>query len=404
MLKNYNILFVVFDKVDVNAGGVQNIVGALNNIFKHQGYTVKFLLHNNTVDDCEDIEYFSIYDNELRGVELNDRLLSFLQHNKFDFVINNHGLNYYTVLEKLKDYNKVLDVKFKLINYHHNAVIDIFHNYENITLNKFNQNKTKVNNIFLFLFKKIYFFKLFYLTLGKIKLWYSFKRATDYSDANVFHFDCFANETRNLFLSSKHKIYTHILPPIRYEFEPSGTNIKENIILYVGRIELMQKRFDKVLDIWKDCYQKLPNWKLVIVGDGDYLDNAKSFVTESKVLNVEFLGKANPLNYFKRSKIFVLTSDFEGLGLVLVEALTQACVPIAFNCYTGINNVIQHNFNGLVVPQGHDSEFKQTLLKLANNNQLLLDLQRNNQFIENNFLIENISQNWNDLFLKLKSE
>lgn len=403
-MKKYNILFVVFDRIDPFAGGVQSIVSILTNIFESQGHSVKFLLLNNDAENHDGIEYFTIQESEVNGIDLNLRLLNFLQMHQFDFVINNHGINFYNFFKKLIHYNQHLDAKFKLINYHHNAVRDIFKNYENISRNKFVNINSSLNKLIFYIFNRSFIFRQVYLVLGKIKLWYSFKRALDYSDANVFYFESFMFEAQNLFHATKVPLFDHILPPIKYDFEQSIFHQKENIILYVGRIELMQKRFDKLLNIWKDIHLAIPEWKLIIVGDGDYIHSAKSFVSMNQMLNIEFVGKADPLDYYKKSKLFVMTSDFEGLGLVLVESLTQGCVPIAFDCYSGINDVICHNINGLIITKGDDNLYKESILKLVNDNQKYSLLQKNNNYFEQKFSRDNIINGWNDLFAKLMNE
>ncbi len=404
-MRKFKILFLVFNEIDPFAGGVQFIVNALNDLFLKQGHTVKFMLLNYSgAIKNENVDYLKICDSDLLNSHVNQELVKYLKNNEFDFIINNHGINYYKVLEKLKEYNQFLSVKFKLINYHHNAINDIFMNYENITHNKLSRNNSVINSFISFGFNKIYPFRLFYLFTGKIKLWYSFMRAINYGDANVFHFDSFVNEASNLFLASKNVIYYNILPPIRYEFKPSVEEKKENIILFVGRVELMQKRFDKVLSIWKDCYKDLADWKLVVVGEGDYLENAKQYVCENELMNIDFIGKADPMKYFAKSKIFILTSDFEGLGLVLVEALTQKCVPITFNCYSGIENIIENHSNGLLIPIGDDLQFKNSLIMLATDNHLFNELQENSDLIEERFSVDKILFRWNELFSRLKDE
>lgn len=402
MIKKYRILFVVFDEIDPFAGGVQNIVSVLSQIFIEHGHSVKFLLLNHA--EKSNIDYFQINETDLNSKQINQRLLDYLNHNKFDFVINNHGINYYNFFNEFKKYNIYLDTKFKLINYHHNAIKDIFINYENITLNKFNNSNSRFSKLIALLFNRIAILRFLYLILGKIKLWYSFIKGIQYGDANVFYFESFKEESQKLFLAKRQVLYENILPPIKYSFSHPMNQDKENIILFVGRVELMQKRFDRVLSIWKDCYKDLKDWKLVVVGEGDYLENAKQYVCKNDLMNIAFIGKADPKEYFVKSKIFILTSDFEGLGLVLVEALTQGCVPISFDCYSGIHNVIINGFNGVIVPKNDESEFKKNILELANNHQMLVELQKNNRSIEDDFSKVNILFQWNKLFVKLTHE
>ena len=137
---------------------------------------------------------------------------------------------------------------------------------------------------------------------------------------------------------------------------------KENVIIYVGRLDRFQKRVDRVIEIWKRLHKQLPEWRLEIVGDGEDREALESLARD--VPRVEFFGFQDPCSFYERAKLLVLTSDFEGFGMVLVEAMSYGCVPVAFGSFSAIHDVIQEE-NGVIVPMPWDTErFANSVLRL----------------------------------------
>lgn len=123
---------------------------------------------------------------------------------------------------------------------------------------------------------------------------------------------------------------------------------KENEVLYVGRIEFNQKRNDRLIDIWEIIEKKGYNWKLRIVGDGPDKDKLQTLIIEKKLKNVIIEGYKNPMSYYKRAKVLLLTSDYEGFGLVVVEGMKYGVVPIVYGSYETIYDIIENERNGYI--------------------------------------------------------
>ena len=103
---------------------------------------------------------------------------------------------------------------------------------------------------------------------------------------------------------------------------------KDNVILAVGRIDAWNyKGFDLLINAWNKIFMKYPDWKLKIVGSG----SDKTFVISSNWhypqgmrLNSALSRRKLRMN-IRWPSIFVLSSRYEGWGLVLVEAMSQGC-------------------------------------------------------------------------------
>lgn len=125
---------------------------------------------------------------------------------------------------------------------------------------------------------------------------------------------------------------------------------KEKIILYVGRLEFVQKRVYRVIDTWNYLEDRYPDWELVIVGDGPDRDNVENHTKALGLKHVKFEGFQQPLEYYKRASLLLLTSQFEGFPLVLPECMSFGVIPIVYDSYASVKDIIDDGDNGVVVP------------------------------------------------------
>ncbi len=137
---------------------------------------------------------------------------------------------------------------------------------------------------------------------------------------------------------------------------------KENIILFVGRVTYSPKKVHRILEFWRELHVSHPDWKLQIVGDGDDLPRCKKLATKWKLPRVEFVGAtSNVQQYYRKARILVLTSDFEGTPMVIPEAQAYGCVPIIYNSFAGASLHIQQGKNGYLIPKFNKVKFKNQL-------------------------------------------
>ena len=128
---------------------------------------------------------------------------------------------------------------------------------------------------------------------------------------------------------------------------------KENIILYVGRLTLTEKRVDRVISVWRQISAALPEWRLEILGDGP--DRAKLEESAVGLPRVAFRGFQSPAEYYAKAKILLLTSDFEGFPMTLIEAMSAGCVPVVYGSFPTAFDIVENNC-GVVVGQPWNEE------------------------------------------------
>lgn len=136
--------------------------------------------------------------------------------------------------------------------------------------------------------------------------------------------------------------------------------IKDKEIIFVGRLDNTHKRPHRVIETWKFIEKKYPDWRLTFVGDGPERERLEEHVNELGLKRASFEGFQNPIKYYQRASILILTSDIEGFGLVLVEGMSFGVIPVAYASYTAVYDIISDNKNGVIIPyheEGYPAEY-----------------------------------------------
>lgn len=169
---------------------------------------------------------------------------------------------------------------------------------------------------------------------------------------------------------------------------------KENRVLFVGRLISSVKGCDKLLRIWKNASQGIDNWTLDIVGDGPDKLSLINIAKSLNLNNVMFHGFKNPAHYYAKSKILCLTSVYEGFGMVLTEAMQHGTVPIAFNSYKALKDIIENKVDGCIIDAFDEQSFASSLRNLMLDDALRNSMSKNALQSVNKFSIDNIISKW----------
>ena len=176
---------------------------------------------------------------------------------------------------------------------------------------------------------------------------------------------------------------------------------KENVVLVVARMAEQQKRILETLKIWNKVYSNHLDWNLVIVGEGPDLSRYKSIAKEMKVSNVQFIGStSNPQDYYRKAKIFMMTSIWEGLPMTLIEAQHFGCVPIVYDSFASVHDIIHNGKDGYIIPLYDRETYTNQLEMMMNSSQTL---SRMSQLCMSNtfFGISVILKKWNNIINSL---
>ena len=179
------------------------------------------------------------------------------------------------------------------------------------------------------------------------------------------------------------------------------------VILCVGWVSY-EKGIDRLLEIWSKIFLRYPEWKLKIIGKVP--EDKICFAEELKKLEekysfgsqLEIIGSTKMIfDEYENADIFVMTSRYEGLPMVLLEAMATGLPVISFDCPTGPREIINNNENGFLVTDGDVKEFAEKLSELIENENKRTAMGRTGyDMINSNYNESVITDKWNELMEK----
>ncbi|WP_337920350.1 glycosyltransferase family 4 protein [Vibrio cholerae] len=177
--------------------------------------------------------------------------------------------------------------------------------------------------------------------------------------------------------------------------------IKEKLFLAVGRLTY-QKGFDLLLQAWAQVVPLHPDWSLRIVGDGEDKAMLEQLCHDLNITSsTEFAGKtSNVAAHYQQAAFFVLSSRFEGFGLVLVEAQAFGIPVVTFDCDIGPAEIIQHGETGwLCTPNDIQllSQAIQNAILIKQDTETYQKLSHNSVQNAQRFAVSKITEQWVEL-------
>lgn len=169
---------------------------------------------------------------------------------------------------------------------------------------------------------------------------------------------------------------------------------KENLLLFVGRLD-GQKNLKCLLRIWSRV--KREDWRLEIVGSGPEEENLKEYAKSLGLTTDIFKGPTKiPEEYYRKAKIFAMTSHFEGFPMTLLECQSFGCVPIIFDSYPAASEIVQDN-NGILVPSFDEQKFGEDLSALMRDKIRLKSMSESAILWSEQFDLTTITDQWDQL-------
>ena len=174
-------------------------------------------------------------------------------------------------------------------------------------------------------------------------------------------------------------------------FKPSFGGQKEKLIIFVGRLEHV-----KGCDIFLRALAllRLDDFKLLVLGDGSQKKSLQSLSEKLGLKNLEFLGSVSDIqNYYKKAKIIVSSSRFEGLGNALIESAFFDCIRVATPT-AGALELLEDGKNGFISSDFSEQALAKAILKALSADESVLE---NTRAESEKFRLENIAAKWWEL-------
>ena len=180
------------------------------------------------------------------------------------------------------------------------------------------------------------------------------------------------------------------------QFPISGIAKKKSVVLIVSRLDEVQKRLSLALEIWKEVkkYRESDGWMLKIVGHGKDEEKYRRMIWIEAIPDVQLLGRKASKPFYEEASIYLMTSRSEGQPLTLSEAQQFGVVPIVFDTFASLVDIVTDREDGIVIPECDMKAYVSALMKLMTNNDWRETIAQNAIRNSRRFSQETIAKSW----------
>lgn len=365
-----------------NSGGMERVLANKANYLARRGYEIVII----TTDQRGRSPFFM----------LDQRILCY--HLKVNYEENNGGLFLDKLLRypfKQKKHKK--ELTDLLLHLKADIVISMFCNDASF-LWKIKDGSSKILEVHFSRYKRLQFGRKGIWRLADV-----YRSRRDMSTVRKYD--------RFVVLTEEDKGYWGSIPhmtviPNSLSFSPvSQAALVNKKIIAIGRYDY-QKGFDFLIDVWKIVYETHPDWMLDIIGRGEWKELLQGKI-DRYGLNGSIRLKA-PTNHIEQeylqASMLVMSSRYEGLPMVLLEAQAVGLPVVSFACKCGPRDIITDGEDGFLVPEGDVSQMANRMILLMNDESLRSRMGQAARKNSLRFSEDVVMDKWEKMFEHLKSE
>ena len=363
-------------------GGIGRATTVLNDYFRNCfGWKVYSIYAFEAKDDC----VRAVNDGSIQ-LRLHDRLgmrrltqnyvlaTDFIRQNQIQIVIIQTSMDVVAKLRKALDRGNLQNVKIISV-LHYSPGTDEFPISLSELKSNILQGKASAKNLLKGIVAPAY------NTLEHFATIKAYQNAYKYGDAVILLSDSYIpayKEFAHLKDTKKLLAIPNCLP-FEHTLTHEEIEAKGKTALVVGRMVDFPKRISLILKMWQTIEQSpvAKDWNLEIVGDGPDLETFKKLASNLGLKHYTFHGRKDPIDYYRHASLFLMTSEFEGFPMTLVEAQMMGCVPVAFDTFDSLKEVVTDKENGRIIPNNDTEKYVDTVIELMNSSDTRLKLVKN---------------------------
>ncbi|MBR4170317.1 MAG: glycosyltransferase [Kiritimatiellae bacterium] len=179
---------------------------------------------------------------------------------------------------------------------------------------------------------------------------------------------------------------------------------KHKQVLFLGSL-LRVKGVDFLLEAWLYVARDFQDWTLEIVGDGPFRGDLERKAKNRTIPRIRFHGPSTDVSSFLTgAPILAAPSRYEGFPMVLGEAMAHGTVPVCFDSYSALRDIVTDGKDGILVPAFDVAAFAAALRRLMSDETLLHEMFENALRSVDRFSAENVIPMWKALFREVMEE
>jgi glycosyltransferase involved in cell wall biosynthesis len=193
-----------------------------------------------------------------------------------------------------------------------------------------------------------------------------------------------------------------VIPNPTSFYPEESASLKNKKVLAVGK-HGYQKGFDRLMDAWYLVQQQNNDWQLVIYGKIESNEKLGEKVARLGIGNsVTFYPPTQSIeSKYLEASIYVMSSRYEGFGMVLIESMACGVPCVAFDCPHGPADIIRDGIDGILVENGDVTELASALGKLMSEEVTRKNMGTAAKINVQRFLPKTIMEQWDTLFKEL---
>lgn len=184
--------------------------------------------------------------------------------------------------------------------------------------------------------------------------------------------------------------------PVPYGLPERYLGRREKVIVSAGRLS-KEKNHTLLIKAFSEVFKKYSDYSLVIYGEGNERERLEKLIQRLGLQQaVKLPGRVNNVDdIIRKSSMFVMTSDYEGISNAMIEALAMGVPTICTDCPAGgARLMINNGYNGILIPVGDEKSLIDSIIRLIEEREFSIKLGINALKIRKEYSMDSIFEKW----------
>lgn len=250
-------------------------------------------------------------------------------------------------------------------------------------------------------YRSSYAKSLYEKLIGWIGTWYDYHVTIKKYDRIV----TLTHEVKERHWKGDHRVYVIPNGIANANLNANENKLANKTIVAAGRL-VHEKNFASLIRAWNTVYRSHPDWRLEIYGDGVLKNELQRQINDCCLQDtVLLMGYSNTIiTRMANSSLYVLSSLFEGFGMVIIEAMSCGLPVVSYDCPYGPKDIISDGKDGFLVPVGDEQRLAERIIYLIEHEDVRRQMGAAALEKSKQYELDTVTKRWMKLFQELVNE